>query len=85
MRAVKLAVPRGAEVTVNTSPISTVPPIVIVLICITGITEVTEFVLSIDTPEAVQLKPIILAVVSVNDGDVVKVASVPVPETTRIP
>ena len=83
--ATKLAVPRGAEVTVKVSPMSIVPPIVIVVTCLTGITEVTEFVLRIDTPEVVPLNPITLAVVSVNPAEVVNIASVPLHERTRVP
>ncbi len=87
VRAVKLAVPRGAEVTIKISPMSTVPPIVIVLIWFTGMTDVTEFVLVIliGAVVAVPLKPITLAVVSVNDVAVVKIAVVPVHETTSVP
>ncbi len=83
--ATKLAVPRGAEVTVKVSPMSIAPPTVMLVSCFTGITEVTESVLTIETPAAVPLKPTILAVVSVNHAEVVNIASVPLHETTRVP
>lgn len=83
--ATKLAVPSGAEVTVKVSPMSIAPPIVILASCFTGITDVTEFVLTMDAPTEVPLRPITLAVVSVKAPAVVKIASVPDQETTRIP
>lgn len=83
--ATKLAVPNGAEVTVKVSPTSTVHPIVILVSCFTGMTDETELVLKTETPAAVPLKPIALAVFSIKDADVVNIASVPDPETTRVP
>ncbi len=83
--ATKLAVPNGPEETVKVSPISIVHPMVILVSCFTGITEVTEFVLTIETPAAVPLKPITLAVFSMKEVLVVNIASVPVPDTTRVP
>jgi len=83
--AVKLAVPRGAEVTVKVSPTSIDPPIVIVDSCVTGITESEALVVTTETSAAVQLKPTVDAVVSIKDGAVVNVAFVPDPETTNMP
>lgn len=83
--ATKLAVPRGAEVTVKVSPMSIVHPTVMLASCFTGTTELTAFVVIIETSAAVQLKPTVDAVVSIKDGAVVNVAFVPDPETTNMP
>lgn len=58
---------------------------VMLVSCFTGITEVTELVLTIETHAAVPLKPMTLAVFSVNELSVVKIASDPDHETTRFP
>lgn len=83
--ATKLAVPRGAEDTVKVSPMSIVHPTVMVVSCFTGTTEATELTLNTELSTAVPLSPIEVAVFSTKEGDVVKIASAPEPERTRVP
>ena len=84
VRAVKLAVPKGAEVTVKMSPISIVPPIVIVETCFTGTTEVT-LVGFVILPPVLSVKLNKLATVSVVASAVENIALVPEPEVVSMP